>query len=192
MLEITMIIGGILLRLAPHLPNFSSIGATALFGGTYLKKRYAFILPLIALAVSDYLLLYINPFGGQIVNFSRIQPISAMFHSTTLYVWASFVITGLMGLWLRKNNKPSNVVLVTLLASLQFYLITNFGVWASGMYSRGIDGLFTSYVMGLPFFRWTILGDLFYTGVFFGSYALANRLKHASLLGERKPIVSFG
>lgn len=175
MLEISMIIGGILLRLVPHLPNFSSIGATALFGGTYLKKRYAFILPLIAMIVSDYLLLYFNPFEAQSINFSKIQPIVAIFHSTTIYVWISFMITGLMGLWLRRNNKLSNIILVSLLSSIQFYLITNFGAWAGGMYSRGIDGLLTSYVMGLPFFRWTIFGDLFYTGVFFGSYALAKK-----------------
>ncbi len=181
MLEIIMIVGGILLRLVPHLPNFSSISATALFGGAHLKKRYAIFLPIVAIAVSDYLLLYVNPFGNPVADFSHILPITAMFHSTTLYVWGSFAISGLIGLWLRKNSKPSNIVTAALLTSLQFYLITNFGVWAGGMYSRGIDGLFTSYVMGLPFLRWTLMGDLFYTGVFFGSYALAKRAKNITL-----------
>lgn len=177
MIEISMIIGGVLLRLVPHLPNFSSISATALFGGAHLKKRYALFLPLMAIAVSDYLLLYINPFGNPVADFSRIHPISAMFHTTTPFVWGSFVISGLIGLWLRKNRKPSQIVLASLLVSMQFYFITNFGVWAGGMYSRGLDGLFTSYLMGLPFLRWTLLGDLFYTSVFFGSYALAEKVK---------------
>jgi hypothetical protein len=177
MLEISMIIGGILLRLVPHLPNFSSISATALFGGAFLKKRYALILPLLAVAVSDYLLLYINPFGNPVLDFSRVHTISAMLHTTTPFVWGSFVVSGLIGLWLRKNLQPSKIVIATLLASMQFYFITNFGVWAGGAYSRGLDGLFTSYLMGLPFLRWTLLGDLFYTSVFFGSFALAQRLK---------------
>lgn len=186
MLELFMIIGGIVLRLAPHLPNFSSINATTLFGGTHLKKRYAFLITLLIMPISDYLLLYINPYGNPIVNFSRIQPISAMFHTTTPYVWGSFLITGLIGLWLRKNNKPSNIVFASALASLQFFFITNFGVWAGGMYSRGLDGLVMSYIMGIPFFRWTLLGDLFYTTAIFGSYELARRtqIQKIALLGE--------
>jgi hypothetical protein len=178
MLEITMIIGGILLRLVPHLPNFSSLSATALFAGTYMKKRYAIVLSLIAIAVSDYLLLYVNPYGSPVINMSHIQPLNAMFHSTTLYVWGSLGISGLIGLWLRRRATASNIVIAALATSLQIYLITNFGAWAGGMYSRDMQGLFTSYVMGLPFLRWTLLGDLFYTTVFFGSYALANRVKN--------------
>lgn len=175
MLELSIIVSGILMRLVPHLPNFSSISATALFGGAHLKKRYAIILPIVAIAVSDYLLLYVNPFGATGVDFANLQPVDAMFHSTTAYVWGSFLVSGLIGLWLRKNPKPSTIVVASLIASLQFYLITNFGAWASGMYGRGLDGLLTSYLMGLPFLRWTILGDLFYTSVFFGSYALAKK-----------------
>ena len=181
MLEIIMIVGGIFLRLLPHLPNFSSLSATALFAGAYMKQRYAIILSLLAIAISDYLLLYVNPYGSPVINLSQIQPVRAMFHSTTLYVWGSLVVSGVIGLWLRRHTKASNIVLAALATSLQFYLITNLGVWAGGMYSRDAHGLFMSYVMGLPFLRWTLLGDLFYTTVFFGSYALANRAKNCAL-----------
>lgn len=176
-----MIVSGVLMRLIPHLPNFSSLSATAMFGGAHLKKRYAILIPLVAIAISDYLLLYVNPFNSPAVNLSRIHSINAMFHTTTPFVWASFAVSGLIGLWLRKNHKPSHIVLASLLASMQFYFITNFGVWAGGMYSRGLDGLFTSYLMGLPFLRWTLLGDLFYSGVFFGSFALAKKVKHSEI-----------
>ncbi len=168
-----MIFGGALLRLVPHIANFAPISAIALFGGAYLNKRFAILVPLVAIAISDYLLLYINPFGDPMINFRTIQPISAMFHSTTLYVWGSFAISGLIGTWLKNRIKPSNIIGASFLASLQFFLITNYGVWATGMYSRGLDGLLQSYIMGLPFFKWTLMGDLFYTGVFFGTYALA-------------------
>lgn len=175
MLALFMIVGGVLLRLTPHLANFAPISATALFSGAYLSKRFAILVPLIAIAISDYLLLYVNPFGKPLVDFSQIKPVTAMFHATTLYVWGSFVISGLIGIWLKNHKKPSYIVAGSFLASLQFFLITNFGVWAGGMYSRGLDGLLQSYIMGLPFFKWTLLGDLFYTGVFFGSYELALR-----------------
>jgi len=176
MINTTIILGGIALRLIPHLPNFSSISATALFAGTRLPRRYAFILPLIIAIVSDYLLLYVNPFSTPILDLSGIKPISAMFHATTLYVWSSFLVSGLIGLWLRRHFKASNLVLASLITSLQFFLITNFGVWAAGAYSRGIDGLITSYAMGLPFLRWTMLGDLFYSSVFFSIHAFATRV----------------
>jgi len=173
MLAILMIIGGVLLRLAPHIPNVAPIAATALFGGVYLQKRYAIIVPLVAMAISDYLLLYIHPFQSPMVDFSHVYPITALFGSSTAYVWGSFVISGLLGIWLRNHKKTVYILGACLLGSLQFFLITNFGVWAGGMYSRGLDGLMQSYVMGLPFFRWTVVGDLLYTGVIFGAYELA-------------------
>ncbi|MBI3485420.1 hypothetical protein HY025_00585, partial [Candidatus Daviesbacteria bacterium] len=139
-------------------------------------------IPLITLVISDYLLLYINPFGNPSLNFTQLQPISSMFNSTTLYVWGSFAISSLIGIWLKQHQKPSLIVAASFLASIQFFLITNFGVWASGMYSHDLSGLLESYLMGLPFFKWTLLGDLFYAGVFFGSYKLAiNIAKRAKL-----------
>ena len=150
-----MILGGVLLRLIPHIPNFAPITGMALFGGVYLNRKYALIMPLLTMLISDY-------FIG--------------FHSTMIYVYTSFLISGLIGLWLKKRRKPSNIILGSFLASLQFFLITNFGVWAGGAYSRGLDGLAQSYIMGLPFLKWTLLGDLFYTGVFFASYEWALRV----------------
>ncbi len=155
MIPLILVILGIFLRLIPHIPNFAPITGAALFGGVYLSKKYALILPLIIMAISDYL---INP--------------NNMFHSTTFFVWGSFLISGLIGLWLRKHNKPGFVLGASIIASLQFFLITNFGVWAMGMYSRGLDGLIQSYIMGIPFYRYTLAGDLFYTTTLFSSYSL--------------------
>lgn len=171
MLKVLIIFGAVILRLVPHMPNFAPITALGLFGGAYLSKRFAIIIPLAAMIISDYLLLYISPYN---IDFSKIQPVSAMFHTTTLYVWVSFIVSSLIGIYLRKHRRPKYILGACLVASLQFFLITNFGVWAGGMYSRGLDGLLESYLMGLPFYQWTVLGDLFYTGIFFGAYALAS------------------
>src|SRR3989344_3608482 len=101
MLAYMMVVAGALLRLTPHLPNFTPLAATALFGGAYLNKRFALVVPLVALALSDYLLLYINPFNQPVVDFSYVRPVSAMFHATTLYVWGSFLVSGLLGICLK-------------------------------------------------------------------------------------------
>src|SRR5687768_9700740 len=108
MLATFFIIIGILLRLIPHPYNFTPITAFALFGGTYINKKLAFIIPLTIIIISDFLLSPKN-----------------MFHSTTLFVWGSFLISGLIGLWIKKNRKPLHILSGTLLASLQFFFITN-------------------------------------------------------------------
>src|SRR3989344_3148844 len=67
-------------RLLPHMPNFAPITAMALFGAVYLTGRYAFILPLVAMLISDYLLLYVSPFSSPMFNFSHLLPPQALFH----------------------------------------------------------------------------------------------------------------
>lgn len=172
MLIVTILLSAIIMRLIPHLPNFAPITAAALFSAAYLPKRYIFIVPLAAAAVSDYLLLYVNPFGSPVLNFSHLYPLSALVNNTTGWVWASFMVSGLLGLLLRKKQNMLRIGSVAMLASLQFFLITNFGVWAAGAYARDFSGLIASYVAGLPFLSWTILGDLFYTASFFALYAI--------------------
>jgi len=146
------IVLGALSRLLPHLPNATPIGALALFSGFYLPKKQAFFVPVLAMAVSDLFL------GG---------------HSTQLWVYGSFLLIAGLGILLKEKLRVENVILASLSASLLFFLITNFGVWASTtMYSKDFAGLLQSYVMGIPFLRPTLLGDLFYSGIIFGFYAL--------------------
>ena len=150
-----LILAAVILRLIPHAPNFAPITAIALFGGTYLKnKKLAIIIPLAAMLVSD---IFIGFYDFKI----------------WLSVYLSFAIAGLLGIWLRKRKEVGNVLGVTLIASIQFYLITNFAVWAFGtMYPHTEQGLLASYVNALPFFRNTLYGDFFYVGAMFGLYEL--------------------
>lgn len=165
-----------LLRLFPHVPNFAPVGAMALFGGAYLGKKYAFGIVLLTLLISDYLLLYIHPFSSQLFTFSRIYPLTALIHSTTIYVYGSFLLNVGIGMWLKKHLSSENILLASISSSLLFFFITNFGVWASGSYVRNITGLWESYIMGLPFLRATVFGDLFYNGLFFSSYYVATKV----------------
>ena len=151
-LALALIALAIVARVLPHPANFAPIGAVALFGGIYLSRRYAMILPLAAMLISD---IFIGFYTWQIM----------------VSVYVSFALTGLIGLRVRKNKKLSTIVGGTVLGSILFFLITNFAVWAFGaMYAHNLAGLTQSYIMAIPFFRNSLLGDLFYVGLLVGSY----------------------
>lgn len=155
----------VILRLIPHPPNFAPIAAMALFGGAYLDKKYALIVPLLALFISDIFL---------------------GFHSTMPFVYGSFLVIGLIGMWLKRHRTITNVVLGTLLSSILFFLITNLGVWLVGnIYQKTLEGLMQAYFYAIPFFRNTLAGDFFYTGLFFGSYELFLSLIKRHIFAKR-------
>lgn len=153
-LSILLITLGFVCRLLPHPANFAPIAAIAIFGGLYLPKRWAIILPMLAMFVSD---IFIGFYTWQIM----------------VAVYGSFAIVGLIGLLVRKNKKAATVIGGTILGSILFFLITNFAVWAFGsMYTHSFVGLTQCYTMAIPFFKNTLLGDLFYTGALVGSFEL--------------------
>jgi len=140
------------LRLLPHAPNFAPVGALALFGGAYLKKQWSYIVPIVAMLVSDLFLGFYTP-----------QIMAA--------VYISFILIVFLGSLARNNKNISRLAILTLSGSLAFFVITNFTVWAfTPMYAHTLNGLVSCFVAALPFFRNTILGDLFYVGVFFGCF----------------------
>lgn len=173
----------VLIRLFPHIPNFAPIAAMGLFGGAYLNRKYSVFIVFGSLLLSDYLLLYFHPFSSQLVNLSKIYSPFDLVHSTTLYVYASFLIISILGIWLKNRKTFKNILTASLSSSILFFIITNFGVWAQGAYARDISGLIQSYVMGIPFFRYTLLGDLFYVTLFFGSLELVRNLSREKVYG---------
>src|SRR3989339_767058 len=149
---ILLITLGLVSRLLPHPANFAPISAIAIFGGLYLPKRWAIVLPVLAVFVSD---IFIGFYTWQIM----------------ISVYGSFAIVGLIGLLVRKNKKAATVIGGTILGSILFFLITKCAVWAFGsMYTLSFAGLMQCYAMAIPFFKNTLLGDLFYTGVLVGSF----------------------
>lgn len=155
--RVLVIIGIILfaavMRLVPHYPNFTPIAAIALFGGAHLGRKWlAFFVPLFALFISDMII---------------------GFHGFMIPVYISFALVVLLGSLVGKNIKAGSVLGGSLGASVLFFLITNFAVWAgSPYYAQTFAGLMQSYTMAIPFFHTTLLGDLFYNAVFFGSFYL--------------------
>lgn len=165
-----MIVVAVAGRLVPHMPNFAPVTATALFCGAYMSRRQSFVALAAILLISDYLLLYIKPFGG--TSFDTFYMPWQLHHDTLPFIYFSFGLSALVGWWVKSRTSSGYVVGAALFCSVQFFLISNAGVWAAGMYDRGLEGLLQSYTMALPFFRGTVMGDLFYTAVFFGSFEL--------------------
>jgi len=153
---------GALARLAPHPPNFAPVGGTSLFAGARLPVWQAYLVPLALMAITDPI---VASFYG-VPAFSRFQ----------LFMYGSFLISVWLGRRLRGTQSVSRIAGVTLLNSIQFFLITNFGSWLwFQSYPRTLSGLASCYTAAIPFFGWTLGGDLFYTGVLFGLYAWLTR-----------------
>ena len=153
------IVLGALSRLIPHPLNFTPVAAMALFGGTYiLNKKYAFLVPISVMFLSD-IILEIKDGSG--------------FHPEMIWVYGSILLITTLGFFLRGREQRQTIMVASLTGSLLFFFITNFGTWTTGMYGYTTQGLVNCYVAAIPFFRGTIMGDLFYNLVFFGGYALA-------------------
>jgi hypothetical protein len=154
---LTAILAAAALRLVPHPPNFTPIGAMALFSGAYLGRRgaVALVAPLGALFLSDLVL-----------GFYRGMP-------TVYFSVALIVIIGWMAL---RRVSPIRVGGASIASSVLFFVLTNFGMWlSSGFYPRTLAGLEACYIAAIPFFQNTVAGDLFYAAVLFGGFALLER-----------------
>ena len=166
-----LLVVNVVARSLPHMPNFAPVTATGLFCGAYMGRRVALPLTLVLLLLSDYALLYVNPYG-QIHLSSVYAPWRLWYGETQIFVYASFAISALAGQWLKVHRSATEIVVVALFCSLQFFLITNAAVWLTGGYDRGIAGLYQAWVAGIPFFKGTLAGDLLYTTAFFGLWEL--------------------
>lgn len=146
------------LRLLPHPPNFTPIGAIALFGGaTFSDVRLAFLVPLGAMGLSDAVL---------------------GFHALAPLVYGAFALIVLIGVWIRQRRSVPWIAIGSLGGSIVFFLVTNFNyaVWGSHLlYPKTWQGLLAAYAAAVPFFRNTVLGDLTYTALLFGGFALLER-----------------
>lgn len=150
-------------RIIPHMPNFSPLGAIGLFGAAYFSKKWqAFIVPIAATWLSD---LFINN-----VIYAQYYPSFTWFYEGFYWQYGAYLLIVLFGLVLYKKVSLSLTLVGALGSSLIFFLVSNFGCWPA--YPQTFDGLMACYAAGIPFLKGTLLGDLFYTGVLFGSYEI--------------------
>ncbi|HKI21406.1 MAG TPA: DUF6580 family putative transport protein [Isosphaeraceae bacterium] len=167
-----------------HTWNFVPMGAVALFAGSRLPRRWAWLVPVAALILSDIALDY----GTQ-------RP---LFELSRWTVYATIAATSLLG---PIANLPKIgrwlLPFLALGGSTLFFLTTNLATWAEGQnYPLTLPGLVQCYILALPFFGSTILADLLGTGLLFGLgpafERLARRLLQPRLSGSPHELSADG
>ena len=148
-------------RLLPHPPNFAPIAAAALFAGTFARPRFCSLaVPLVSMFIGDcFIGFYDWKTMGAVYFGLAVPPI------ITATVLSRYRL-GIVG-----------VLFSSLFSSIGFFVVSNLAVWAFWtMYSHDVKGLGECFIAALPFFGNTALGDICWSGIFFGSYlAFRNR-----------------
>lgn len=140
----------ILSRLLPHPPNFTPVAALGLFAGAYLSRKIAWLLPLLALFISDLFLGIYEPLA-------------------MLFVYLGFAAAIAIGhLLLQQQRHALPLAISSVAVATLFFLLSNFGTWlAGGLYPLTLNGLVQCYVLALPFFGNTLASTVLYTFILF-------------------------
>lgn len=159
-------------RLVPHAPNVTPVGGSCLFAGSRISGMWAYLLPLAVMIATDPI---VGHAGGAASGYSWGSPL----------IYASFMINVWIGRRLLRKVTPVRVGGAAFLCSLQFFVLTNFGVWLESamghnpIYAANLAGLTTCYIEALPFWGRTLAGDLLFSAAIFGIYELiARRTAH--------------
>lgn len=169
-----MVILLILSRLMPHPPNFTPLAAVGLFGAAWFSQRsVSFLIPLAALWLSNLIMdnaVYARLYPEYYEGFSLLGSTHSWF------TYGAFILVIAMGFGLLRRLSAGRLLGASLLASLVFFAVSNFGVWLlDPLYAKDGLGLAAAYIAGLPFLLNTALGDLFYVGLLFGTFEWARR-----------------
>ena len=142
----------VMTRLAPHPPNFTPLISIVIFCGIIFKNKYGFLIPFIAMFISDIWL---------------------GFHNVLFYVYFSLLIIFTMSYLYKNNNNLKNIIYLSFSGSILFFIISNFGVWIIG-YPNTFQGFIACYYAAIPFFHNTLLSTLIYSTIFSLSYQYMN------------------
>lgn len=169
---IALILFGIAIRLSPHLPNATPITALTFTSSMFLSKRWAFLIPLGALALSDMIIGFYD---------WRIM----------MSVYGSFACIGFFSFITKKYSDIPTVLATVTGSAVFFFLVTNASVWAfSPWYEKNISGLLYAYELGLPFLRNMLIGDLIYTLTLVSIFKFVFSQKTVALRGIGYPYFS--
>jgi hypothetical protein len=152
--------------------NFVPMGALALYAGSRLPRRWAWLIPVAAMGLSDLLIDY----GTQRPELTR------------WVIYATFAATTLMGPVAQGSRfRRWSLPVLSLSASTLFFLTSNLATWAEGLdYPLTFAGLVRCFYMAIPFYPNTVLADLLGTAVLFGLGPVVERaVRH---LGRKRPL----
>ena len=169
-----MILLAALSRIHPHPYNFTPLVGMALFSGaTFAKKWQAYLIPVIAYLISD--------------AFFSLTGATGFYGVSQLFVYGGMVLVTALGTTMGQP-KALKVLGYSLTGSAVFWIISNFGTWVGSTIPGSIEyepglTLGMTYIRALPFynqfsnqlFLGAFGGDLFYSAILFGVYALAQK-----------------
>ena len=169
LLAYLFVVVAVALRLLPHPWHFTPIAASLLFFGSRVDRKYLWVPVALVVASDCYLTL-----GRYHLDFSWI------YLGVSILWYAAMV---LLGSTLRNRESAARILGASLTASVTFFLVSNaVSPWIiPGMYAHSMSGVVQALAAGVPFFRPTLVADLFFSAVAFGTpYAL-----HATRLTAR-------
>jgi hypothetical protein len=154
-LALGLIVVGVLSRVIPHPPNVTAVVGVTLLGAYAIRSPWlAALIPLAVMALSDLVLGW---------------------HSSALFTYAGMLAGTFIGRGLLRQLSVVRLGGAAFLASLAFFVISNFGVYLGGYYGFGIDGLVACYVAAIPFWGYSLVGDIGSTALLFALFVLARR-----------------
>ncbi len=157
-------------RAVPMPFHFTPVAAALLFFGARMPRN-RMITPLALLIACD---IYLNKFVyGYPLGWDQTV------------TWAWYLAIMLFGGLLAHNSSALRVAGASLVASVSFFVISNFAVWtvAREMYPATWNGLIACYVAAVPFFRNTLASDLLFSAAFFGvGYLVSHRQQEKASL----------
>jgi hypothetical protein len=156
-----------LLRLLPHYPNCTPVGAMTLFSGNKINGISSWLIPIGIMFITD-LLLYFPLEQISLKAFSWMTPV----------IYGSFLLNIAIGRMITPGNLLLKISLYSVLCSTQFFIFTNFFVWLGGdgiAYPLNLGGLILCYEMALPWYSYPMLTDLLFT---LGIFGLNDLLEH--------------
>jgi hypothetical protein len=138
--------------------NFAPVVAIALFSGSVIKdRRIAYLMPLLAMLISDLYLQYFTNMPG-------------FYGQEQWFVYGAMALVTMLGTNL-KQISTLKVLGYSLSGSLIFFVLSNLGSFFSGMYGLTFNGLVTTYVAAIPFYQKSLIADMVGGAVLFGAYA---------------------
>ena len=135
-------------RFVPHPPNFTSLIALSFYVPVIFGRQF---IPAIILsfAITDLVIGY---------------------HFGTFFTWGSVLLIGLISNYFR--NSLIKRLSGALVGAIIFFIVTNFGVWISGMYEYSFNGIISCYVAAIPFFAYSAISTILFSFIIEISYKI--------------------
>lgn len=154
---------------------YPPIIAMAIFGGAVIKdKRLAFVLPLVAMFLSD-------------VMFELFTSTRGFYGWEQLAQYGIFALITWLGFLMKKIN-VLNVLGFSIAGSLVFYFLSNSASFlfdTYNAYTHDFNGYLACMKAGIPFIKIPLISDLVYSCILFGGYYLMERAVFSKPAVER-------